>query len=210
MGIAFTSGSVGGVVFPLMLQKLLPAVGFAWSTRILGFVLLALLVVANLLIKSRLPHTNGGRIWPDLTVFRDLGLTFCTLGIFFMEWGLFVPLTYISSYAVDHGRTTAFGFQLVAMFNAGSFFGRWLPGLAADMIGRYNTIIITIILCAITTFAFWLPAGSSEAMIILFAVCFGFVSGSNLSLSPVCVGQLCDTKHYGRYYATSLTVVSFG
>ncbi|MCJ1414022.1 hypothetical protein MMC32_000347 [Xylographa parallela] len=210
MGIAFTSGSIGGIVFPLMLQQLLPLVGFAWSTRILAFVLLVLLVLANLLVKSRLPPIPGGRVLPDFSVFKDLALTFCTLGIFFMEWGLFVPLAYISSYAVDHGRSTAFGFQIVAVLNAGSFFGRWLPGLISDKIGRYNTIIITIVLCIVTIFALWLPAQDSEVMLILFVTCFGFASGSNLGLAPVVVGQLCKTENYGRYYATCYTIVSFG
>ncbi|MCJ1396130.1 hypothetical protein MMC18_009019 [Xylographa bjoerkii] len=210
MGIAFTSGSIGGVIFPLMLQRLFPLVGFTWSTRILALVLLVLLGLANLLVKSRLPATPGGRVLPDFSVFNDLSLTFCTLGIFFLEWGLFVPVAYISSYAVDHGRSTAFGFQIVAILNAGSFFGRWLPGLVSDKIGRYNTIIITIVLCIVTIFALWLPAQDSEVLLILFATCFGFSSGSNLGLTPVCVGQLCKTESYGRYYATCYTIVSFG
>ncbi|MCJ1397716.1 hypothetical protein MMC11_000912 [Xylographa trunciseda] len=210
MGVAFTSGSIGGVFFPLMLQQLFPLVGFAWSTRILAFVLLLLLILANLLVRSRLPPTPGGRVLPDFSVFKDLALTFCTLGIFFLEWGLFVPLAYISSYAVDHGRSTAFGFQIVAVLNAGSFFGRFIPGLVSDKIGRYNTIIITIVLCIVTIFGLWLPAQNSEAILIIFATCFGFSSGSNLSLTPVCVGQLCKTEQYGRYYSTCYTIVSFG
>lgn len=38
----------------------------------------------------------------------------------------------------------------------------------------------------------------------------GFASGSNISLTPVCVGMLCDTEDYGRYYATCYTIVSLG
>ena len=45
---------------------------------------------------------------------------------------------------------------------------------------------------------------------VAFCVLFGISSGSNISLAPVCVGQLCDTKEYGRYYATCYTLVSFG
>jgi len=77
------------------------------------------------------------------------------------------------------------------------------------MIGRVNTLILSILLCIIACFALWLPAGDSSAMIIVFAVIFGFVSGSNLSLSPVCVGQMCKTEHYGRYFATCWMVVAF-
>lgn len=210
MGVAYISGSLGGIVFPLMLQSLLPTVGFAWSARILAFVLLLLIVLANLLIRTRLPPTPAGRLLPDFSVFKDSAFAFCTLGIFFLEWGLFVPLAYISSYAVDHGHTATFSFQIVAVLNAGSFFGRWLPGLLSDKMGRYNIIIITIALCVITILALWLPTQNSETMLILFVVCFGFASGSNLSLAPVCVGQLCRTENYARYYSTCYTIASFG
>lgn len=44
-GVAMTAGSIGGIIFPLMLQKLLPTVGFPWATRILGFILLFLLLI---------------------------------------------------------------------------------------------------------------------------------------------------------------------
>jgi len=212
-GIAMTSGSIGGIIFPLMLQRLFPMVGFAWATRILGFILLFLLIIANLLVRSRLPRksmASFGSVTPDLTVFKDLPFTFVTIGIFLMEWGIFVPLTYITSYAISHGHSSAFSFQIIAILNAGSFFGRFFAGLLADMIGRMNTLILSIFLCVISCFALWLPAGSSTPMIIVFAIIFGFVSGSNLSLSPVCVGQMCKTEHYGRYFATCWMFVAFG
>lgn len=208
-----TSGSIGGIIFPLMLERLFPTVGFAWATRILGFILLFLLIIANLLVRSRLPRKSMASlssIKPDLKVFKDLPFLFVTLGIFLMEWGIFVPLTYITSYAITHGHSSAFAYQILAILNAGSFFGRFCAGWVADMIGRLNTLILSIFLCVVSCFALWLSAGDSSAMIIVFAVIFGFVSGSNLSLSPVCVGQMCKTENYGRYFATCWMVVAFG
>ncbi|KAH8594383.1 major facilitator superfamily domain-containing protein [Bisporella sp. PMI_857] len=212
-GIAMTSGSLGGIVFPLMLEKLFPTIGFAWATRIVGFIILFLLIIANLLVRSRLPRkpmANFRNIAPDFTVFKDLPFTLLTLGIFLMEWGIFVPLTYITSYATAHGHTTAFAFQVLAILNAGSFFGRFFAGLVADMIGRMNTLILSLGLCVLSCFALWLPAADSKPMIIVFSIIFGFVSGSNLSLSPVCVGQLCKTENYGRYFSTCWMAVAFG
>lgn len=212
-GIAMTSGSVGGIIFPLMLQSLFPKVGFAWSTRILGFILAFLLILANLLVRSRLPRkpmASFKSVAPQFSLFLDLPFAFTSLGIFLMEWGIFIPLTYITSYATAHGHSSSFGFQIIAILNAGSFFGRFFAGLAADMMGRMNTLILSILMCVITCLALWLPAGSSTPMIIVFAIIFGFVSGSNLSLSPVCVGQLCKTENYGRYYATCWMFVAFG
>lgn len=212
-GVAMTAGSVGGIIFPLMLQRLFPLVGFAWATRIVGLILVFLLALTNLLVRSRLPRKPVANILvlsPDLTVFKDLPFTFVTLGIFLMEWGLFVPLTYITTYAVSHGHSSSFSFKIVSILNAGSFFGRFSAGLVADMIGRLNTLILSLLCCVIACFALWLPAGSNTAMIIVFAIIFGVVSGSNLSLSPVCIGQLCKTENYGRYFASCWMLVAFG
>jgi len=57
-GMAATSGSIGGIVFPFLFQATFPTLGFGWSTRISGFILLALAVPANLLVRSRLIPTK--------------------------------------------------------------------------------------------------------------------------------------------------------
>lgn len=95
------AGSIGGIIFPLMLQKLIPTLGFAWATRILGFLLIALLVFANLLIRSRPSLRQRQKlgsiteVLPDLSILLDLKFTALTAGIFLLKWGLFIPLTYI-------------------------------------------------------------------------------------------------------------------
>ncbi len=216
-GIAAVGGSIGGIIFPLTLQSLLPRLGWGWSTRIMAFISLILLLMANLLIRSRLPRsttkkatTSGGGARPDFRIFRDVTFSLTTAAVFLTEMGLFVPLSFLPSYAIAQGFEEDFAYQLLAIFNAGSVFGRWLPGYVADEVGRFNTMIITIGMCLISTLSLWLPAGKSLAVIIVYAVIFGFASGSNISLTPVCVGQLCETERYGTFYATCYTVVSFG
>ncbi|WZH47555.1 Monocarboxylate transporter [Fusarium acuminatum] len=210
-GVAMTAGSIGGIIFPIVLQKLLPSIGFGWTTRILGFIILGLTVPATLFMQSRLPRQNKvSSVWPEFGIFKDLKFAFSALGIFFMEWGLFVPLTYIVSYAGRHSGDANSSYTLISILNAGSLFGRFLPGLLADKIGRFNVILLTLGLCIISAFALWLPAGDSEAMIIAFAVVFGFASGSNLGLTPVCIGQLCDPRDYGRFISAAFMVASFG
>src|SRR5690606_16405800 len=54
----------------------------------------------------------------------------------------------------------------------------------------------------------WLPFGETTPGIVVFVILIGFASGNNISISPVCIGKLCKTQHYGRYYATSYTVVA--
>ncbi|KAK3674076.1 hypothetical protein LTR78_005923 [Recurvomyces mirabilis] len=221
-GLAATGGSIGGIIFPLMFQSLVPKLGFAWATRIQGFIFIALLIPANLLIKTRLPPRSGGSVVPDFTIFRQPAFALATAGTYFLEWGLFVPITYLASYSLVSGAMTqTFAFQIIAIFNAGSSLGRWAPGYMADKFGRYNTMIGTTLGCLTSSLGLWLPATVlSEAehvpksavygLIVTYAVIMGFASGSNISLTPVCVGMLCDTQEYGRYYATCYTIVSFG
>lgn len=223
-GIAAAGGSLGGVIFPLMLQSLFPKVGFAWATRVVGFIYIGLLVIANLLIRARLPPRPGGSVLPDFTIFRDSAFALTTVGVFFEEWGLFIPISYLTSYALSSGAMSqSFAYNLIAILNAGSCLGRWAPGYLADKLGRFNTMVLAVIICGVSTLAIWLPAtilsgptgqnGDAQTILgltVTFSLLFGFASGSNISLTPVCVGQLCDTEEYGRYYATCYTLVSFG
>lgn len=220
-GIAAAGGSLGGVIFPLALEKLLPSVGFPWATRIIGFITLFCCVGACFLIRSRLPPKAGQSVWPDFRIFSQKSYFLLTIGIFMMEWALFIPITYLTTFAISTGAfDPSFSYQLIAIFNAGSCLGRWVPGLLADKLGRFNSMIAALAVCSATSLVFWLPASlltptteaeatAIKALSIVYAVIFGFASGSNISLTPVCVGQLCDTNVYGRYYATCYTVVSF-
>ncbi|KAJ5948054.1 hypothetical protein N7466_001069 [Penicillium verhagenii] len=209
-GIASSGASCGGVVFPLLFQSVASQVGFAWATRVIALVDLIAFGVAIILIRSRLPPKETGvrALFPDLSLFCNGTLMLASMGIFFMEWGLFVPLTYLTSYALSHGQSSQFSFLLLSLVNAGSVFGRWIPGYCADRIGRFNTLIITILGCLLCITCLWVSAGTSQAVITIFALLFGFASGSNVSLAPVCIGQLCKLEEYGRYYATAYVIVS--
>ena len=176
----------------------------------MALIFLILLIVANLLIRTRLPPKPSGTVWPDFRIFRDVTFALTTAGVFFIEWGLFVPLTFISSYALANGVSPTFSYQVLAILNAGSVFGRGIPGYVADRLGRFNTMILAVLLCLLSVLGVWLNIGGNIAGLCVFAVLFGFASGSNISLTPVCVGQLCEPEVFGRWYGTCYTLVSIG
>ena len=83
-GIAAAGGSVGGVLFPLVLQKLFATVGWAWALRIQGFIFLILVILANLFIRSRLPPKPGSSVIPDFRILRSPALALVTAGTYFV------------------------------------------------------------------------------------------------------------------------------
>ncbi|GES58850.1 MFS general substrate transporter [Aspergillus terreus] len=213
-GLAMAGGSIGGVIFPLVLENLSPRIGFAWTTRVIGLITLVLLIPGCLLVKGNFsPKPSSFAIKtlvPDLTILKDARLVLTTAGVFFIEWGFFVPLEYVASYSLANGIPRRLAYLMVVFLNAGSFPGRWLPGIVADKFGRANTLIMTNVLSLVSILGVWMPAKGNVAAVIAFAVMFGFASGSNISLVPVCVGELCPIEAYGRFYTTVYTIVSLG
>ncbi|TVY12760.1 Riboflavin transporter MCH5 [Lachnellula arida] len=209
-GIATTGGAFGGIVYPLILQVLTPKIGFAWSTKVIAGISLMLCIFANIFIKRRLPPSPNANARPDIRILARPAFAIAVLGVFLLEFALFVPLTYITSYSLAQGFPPTFSFMVLPILNLGSVFGRWLPGLIADKIGRFNTAILAIILTVSAVLGVWLPFGNTKPGLVIFALLFGFSSGSNISLTPVCVSQLCSIENYGRYYSTCFSIVSLG
>lgn len=210
-GLAVSGGSVAGIIFPLFLQALLPRIGFAWATRAAGLMLLPFLTAACLLMKSRVvDHGRRGPALPDITMFKKPMVPQMVIGVFTMELAFFVPVAYLPSYALDKGMSVKSANALLTYLNVGSLVGRWLPGYMSDKIGRFNSSILAFIICIISMLGLWLSAGSNEGLLVATAVLFGLGSGSNISLTPVCLGQLCKTSEYGRFYTSIYTVASFG
>lgn len=214
-GLAMSGGSLGGVIFPLIFQDLSGRLGFPWTTRIIGLITVCLIAIGCVTVRphdnrSEEPTKSNCSLLPDPYILLDRRVLCLTIGVFFIEWGFFIGLEYVSSYALAYGIDKRLSYLMIVFLNAGSFPGRWLPGVLADYFGRLNTLIGATILCAISVLAIWLPADGNVSLTVTFAVIFGFASGSNISLVPVCVGEFCPIENYGKYYTTVYTVVSFG
>lgn len=212
-GLAMAGGSLGGIIFPLIFQELSGRLGFAWTTRVIGLITVCLVAIGCVTIRHCGKHKeqqHDRSLLPDPRILLDRRVFCLTIGVFFIEWGFFIGLEYVSSYALANGIEDRLSYLMIVFLNAGSFPGRWLPGILADYLGRLNTLIGATVLCAISVLAIWLPADGRVSLTITFAVIFGFASGSNISLVPVCVGEFCPTENYGKYYTTVYTVVSFG
>ncbi|KUJ23902.1 MFS monocarboxylate transporter [Mollisia scopiformis] len=207
-GIAFVGSSVGGIMFPLILKSVFEHLSWAWSMRIVALIVAGMMIAGNLCIKGRLPpRKNGGAV--DLRCFRDARFSWATVGVSCFEFVLFGALGLLPTYAILQGFSSQTAFNIIAILNAGSALGRSLSGYISDHLGRFNTMLLTLIWSLVVTLALWLPIGKQVVLFYIFAPLFGFGSGSIISMAPVCIGQLCKADEYGQFYGTSYSVVAF-
>lgn len=96
LGICACASSLGGLVFGSILQQLLPKIGFAWSMRVVGFVMMAIMVPANIFLEPRKLVKNLGPM-VDPAAFREPAYLFFIIGMFLVSMGLFFPYYYVSN-----------------------------------------------------------------------------------------------------------------
>ncbi|KAI1046266.1 hypothetical protein LB505_013024 [Fusarium chuoi] len=207
-GLATTAGGIGGLCYPLAFSHLSRRIGFPWTMRCFAVVTLLCFLASLPLLKTRLPANPTSRLVLDWKGFKDKRFTLTMMAIFILDWAVLVPPAYITTYTSSHGLSDLSP-NILAILNSASTLGRCLPGIVADKFGRFNIMIICATLSTLSIFCLWLQAGSNAALIISFAVTYGFFSGTAFSLTQVCVAQLCKTEEYATRYGTAYGVVSF-
>lgn len=93
LGIMASGSSLGGVLFPIMIRRLIPRVGFGWSMRITAFLILAMMVLANLTLRSRL-KPEGSTTWTVgefARPFRELPYALVVAASFMFFFGFVAP-----------------------------------------------------------------------------------------------------------------------
>ncbi|EXJ81382.1 hypothetical protein A1O3_07673 [Capronia epimyces CBS 606.96] len=207
VGIIVAGSSLGGVIFPITLNQLLnlSTIGFGWSVRICGFINVGLLSLSCLTIKAA--ARNMGRK-PDPASFKRPVFYLTTIASFFLVWGMFVPYFYLPVYSIQRGMSADLASYLIAIMNAASLFGRVLPGMAADRLGRYNLWLVACFSSGILLLC-W-GATKSNAAILVFAILFGFFSGAIISLMNACVAQITpDPRQIGAHIGVLSFICGF-
>ncbi|KAI8719839.1 MFS domain-containing protein [Fusarium sp. LHS14.1] len=209
-GLACTSGGVGGVWMPLVILYLAPRIGFGWSIRVIALICAVHGLIACLLLRKRLPPNKKAGSTVDFKALKDINYATMTLGLVLVEFAIFIPISYICSYAIHSSWGFQDAYMLNALLNVGAVPGRFLPGYVADRFGVVNTMTVIAFACMALVFCLWLPAHGSHAMTMSFTILYGFWSGASVAFAPVCIGQVCKTEDYGKRNGTAYTLCSFG
>lgn len=206
-GIAVSGSSIGGIVFPIALSKMLndSSLGFGWSIRIMGFVMIPFMSFSCITVRSRLPGRKTSFFLPE--AFKNPLFLLVISSLFFLFIGMFAPLFFIPTYAVSRGVNPTLASYFLAITNAASTFGRVIPGVLADKYGRLNVYSLgglstgVVILC--------MNEAKSTAALVVYAAVFGFTSGTIISgVSAAFTLVVKDPRDNGTYMGMGLAVSS--
>ncbi|KAJ4177350.1 hypothetical protein NW755_013901 [Fusarium falciforme] len=196
-GILSTGSSLGGVVFPIMVNRLIRRAGFGWAMRAGGFLVLFMLTIANVTIRAyRPPHPQKVTGAMVRKPFTEAEFVLLSAGLFCFTYGLFVPINYITVLGLHAGMEPDLAEYLVPMLNAGSLFGRMFSGIMGDRVGKYNIFIVVCYLSSVWILGLLIPT-ITNASLIAFAVLFGFSSGAYVSLITPLVMQISPPNEIG-------------
>lgn len=209
MGLAAAGSSLGGVIYPIIFYRLQPRIGFGWATRVIGFIMLSTLIIANVVMKVRVLPVARRKVI-DLPAFKELQYTLFVAGGFITFMGLYAPFFYVQTYAISTGITsTDLGFYLLAFLNAGSIFGRIIPNFVAGYTGPFNIIVPCCLISGILCLC--LIAVDSAASQIVLCVLYGFFSGGLVSLPPTIFVHLSPNRGMiGTRMGMGFAIISIG
>jgi len=118
-GVMVSGSSVGGVVLPIMMNKLIERIGFPWMMRAMAFMFLGLLIFASLTVKARLPpKPRPFKLMEYVNNLRDVRLLVTIIGFFFFMWGMFLPFNYVLLQAEAAGTSPTLIPYLLPILNA--------------------------------------------------------------------------------------------
>jgi MFS family permease len=210
LGFTALGSCSGGVIFPVIAQQCIPRIGFPWTIRIIGFIMLCSNAFTITFYRTRLPPRKTGPL-VDWASFREAPFSLFCAGMFFSFWGLYFAFFYIGSYARNVlGASYQQSINLLLVQVSMGFVFRLLPAYYADKVGSLNVLIPFAFISGIMMYA-WIGIKSISTLYV-FAVIYGSGSAVIQALWPAVIGSMNrtpDLKKTGVRMGMAFTVVSF-
>ncbi|KAF7303596.1 MFS general substrate transporter [Mycena indigotica] len=211
MTIIASGSSLGAVVHPIMLNNLLPRLGFGNTVRASAGLVSGLLTIACCLVRTRLPppKTSINVRSLLLKIVKDGPYLAATLGLAIYTIGFYYPLFYLQLDAIQHGLDPTFAFYSLVIMNTSSFVGRLAPGFVAHRFAVQRMITVfaacgaVLILCMI--------ALQDEASVIVIGILYGFFAGCIVTcMSPLLAVLTEDMSELGARLGISVAISGIG
>jgi MFS family permease len=189
VAIVASGSATGGLVYPTIARQLLPRLGFGWTVRIMGFVMLAVGALYCSLLKPRLPPRKTGPLL-ELSAFKELPYSLYLIGVFFVYVGQYFPFYYIGAYSVSQiGVSYSTSVNLLMIMNGVGLVGRLVSGYIADLkFGPQNTLIPFAFASALVLYL-WAEV-TTEKGLYAWAIIYGISSSGFQGLFPAALSGL--------------------
>lgn len=194
LGCATAGGSFGGVIYPIVVRRLLNTGGFGWACRTMGFIALFTLSFAAVIIKPSVQTVKKpSRKLFERSIIKDRAFAVFVLASFFMWLGFLVPYILTPTFGLvglDHPVPEDLTYYMLAVPNAAQALGRIIPAtmvdhklLSAETILLFNSAVAgTLALCWIAVH----NLGGFAAFLVL----YGFFSGAVTTLPAFIIPYL--------------------
>ncbi|KAJ7626115.1 major facilitator superfamily domain-containing protein [Roridomyces roridus] len=213
IGFPVGFASAGGIIFPVMLVKLIPRIGFGWTVRAIAFIVLGCYAIASITITTPRPRKPLPRLSQlfAFRAFRDPTYTLLCVAGWFSVFSTFNPFFFVGLYgaAANGGEVSAITPYYLPIACATAIFGRIGPAFIADRVGRFNVISISTALSGIFILALWYTS-TDQPNLIAFAAVYGFASGPFFSLLSPCVIQISPISEVGARIGMAFVFMSTG
>ncbi|KAL1411345.1 hypothetical protein Q8F55_002296 [Vanrija albida] len=206
-GMQASGSAVAGIVFPSILNALLPRVGFPWTMRILGFIVAGFMIIIFFTLSTTVPPRKKIAVLSP-AVFRNPAYSIYVMAACSASMAIYAPLNFSVTYATSRGVPLEKANYAPAISNGVSIVGRIVPLIIAQRLGPINVLTTFSCISGISQFM-WTLARSTTGILIYDAF-YGIASGGyGASLNPGAASFAPHTNQAGLYLGMCFFVTSF-
>lgn len=217
--------SVGGVIAPLVIEKLIESVGWQQTFLILGILPFIITIPLGLLMKNPPeeektenqisqqdgPANRNGTMLGKLPVTKVLKDKWVWLfgGMqFSFGFSTQMILVHIAPYGTDMGLSPAIAAGILSFSSAIGIFGSLGAGSFSDKMNA--RLLLTISFSLLTVSLILLLFAESVSLFYIFAFIFGFARGSVALLQTITAVDFFGVRNFGFYMGTFLLFGTIG
>jgi MFS family permease len=208
LGIGALGSCTGGLVFPIIIQQLLPRIGFGWTLRVIAFIMVTTNAITLAFYRTRLPPRKTGPLVEWAALKEPPYVLYCIASFLFF-WALYFAFFFVGSYAKDRLHMSyQDSVNLLLTMVCMGFVWRLVPNYLADKFGAVNAIVPFTFVCSVMMFA-WIGVKSLPKLYV-FAAIYGCGSAGIQSMYPATLASLTsDLSKAGTRMGMGFTLVSF-
>lgn len=221
LGIVTAGGGLGGVIFPILAQRLISSYEWRQSLVILGLIVFVVFPLAFFLRQS--PSKMGvkgygeNRTTPVTASDNGFSLkqaikssrfwVFVPIHVFFL-FGMGAVFVHIFPYAVDSGTSSEAAASILSVIAGSSVVGNLSIGFISHKVE--GKVVFSVCLAVATLSLVWLLFAREIWMFYLFAVVFGLTTGGTSPLVTVVTAELFGLKSLGAILGSIMLIATIG